>query len=304
MYYYIINPAAGYGKINKIQDRLKTTLTTLNILGEFVKTTGPEDAKKLTKLGIEKGYNTIVAVGGDGTVNEVANGIAKYGSEKTVLGVIPIGNTNNLAKTLGIESWESSCNILASRKLEIIDLGQVDKEYFITSTGIGFDASIIKYRSETKFNIFRKISFLKTLISKLQSFRSAKITLEFNENFSAQVEIFTVLIINTKPFRPLIPSQIKTNPQDGLLDVLVINRLSKIKMLKYLIVIARGDYEHLDYKEKQISIFHTKKVKITSEKSLPAHLDGKNIKDISKEPIIIKAIPKKLKIIVGKERQF
>ncbi len=145
---------------------------------------------------------------------------------------------------------------------------------------------------------------MKTLISKLQSFRSAKITLEFNENFSAQVEIFTALIINTKPFHSSISSKIKTSPQDGLLDVLVINKLSKIKMLKYLTAIARGDYENLDYKGKQISIFHTKKVKVTSGKSLPAHLDGKIIKDISKEPIIIKAIPKKLKIIVGKKRQF
>ncbi len=304
MYYYIINPAAGYGKINKIQDKLKITLTALNILGEFVKTTGPDDAQKLTKLGIEKGYNTIVAVGGDGTVNEVANGIAKYGSEKTVLGVIPIGNTNNLAKTLGVESWESSCNILAARKLENIDLGQLEKEYFITSAGIGFDANIIKYRSETKFNIFRKILYLKTLISKLQSFRSVKVTFEFNENFSAQVEIFTALIINTKPFYPLISSKIKTSPQDELLDVLVISRLSKLKMLKYLTAIARGNYEHLNYKGKQISIFHTKKVKITSEKPVPAHLDGKIIKDISKKPITIMAISKKLKIIVGKKRQF
>jgi YegS/Rv2252/BmrU family lipid kinase len=304
MYYYIINPAAGYGKINKIQDKLKLTLTNFNIVGEFVKTTGPGDAIKLTKLGLSKGYNTIVAIGGDGTVNEVANVIAKEGSEKTVLGVIPIGNTNNLARTLGILSWESSCSILASRKLETIDLGQAAKDYFITLAGIGFDADIVKYRLETKFNIFLKLSYLKTLICKLYTFRPAEITLEFNENLSACTEVFTVLVINSKPYNPAIIRKVKANPQDGLLDVLVVSRLSKLKMLKYFTTIARGDYENLAFAGEQISIFHTKQVKITSEKPLSTHLDGKIIKDITKEPITIKAIPKKLKVIVGKERQF
>lgn len=304
MYYYIINPAAGNGKINKIQDKLKTTLSSFNIAGEFVKTTGKSDAIKLTKLALSKGYNTIVAVGGDGTINEVANGVAKFGSEKTVMGVIPVGNINNLAKTLGITSWETSCSILAARKLETIDLGQIDKDYFITSVGVGFDADIVKYRTETKFNIFRKLSYFKTIIQQLYNFKSTKVTLDFNENFSAQTEVFTILVINSKPFNPLVMSRLKYSPQDELLDVLLVSRLSKIKMLKYFTAIARGDYENLSQKGEQTSLFHTKKVKITSQKSLSAHSDGQAIKDITKEPVVIETAPKKLKIIVGKERQF
>ena len=76
MYYYILNPTSGSGSINNLQDKLRSTLNAYGIGGEFAKTTGPGDATKLAKSALEKGYNTIIAVGGDDTVNEVINGLA------------------------------------------------------------------------------------------------------------------------------------------------------------------------------------------------------------------------------------
>ena len=115
MYYYIINPAAGGGKINKIQDKLKERLSALGIAGEFEKSTGSNDIPKLIAIALRKGFKTIVAVGGDGTINEVINTI--HGQTNIALGIIPTGNTNELANLIGIPDWQTACNIHAARKV-------------------------------------------------------------------------------------------------------------------------------------------------------------------------------------------
>ena len=94
MYYYIINPAAGRGSFRAIQDKLRTQLTQVGIVGEFMKTAGPGDATRLAEQAVAKGHNTIVVIGGDETVNEVINGID---SDKVAVGIIPTGSSNKLA---------------------------------------------------------------------------------------------------------------------------------------------------------------------------------------------------------------
>lgn len=105
MYYYIVNPAAGGGLINSIQDRLKASLNQLNIDGEFAKTLGPGDALKITETAVDKGATTIVAVGGGETVNEVIAAVYKANHPEVAIGIIPTGKQNWLAQYLGIGSW-------------------------------------------------------------------------------------------------------------------------------------------------------------------------------------------------------
>jgi diacylglycerol kinase (ATP) len=102
MYYYIVNPAAGRGQVKNLQDKLRGRLDELGIRGEWAKTTGPGEATKMTKAAIAAGHTTIVAVGGDDTVNEVINGIDR---ENVAIGIIPIGTTNRIATQLGIITW-------------------------------------------------------------------------------------------------------------------------------------------------------------------------------------------------------
>ncbi len=292
MYYYIINPAAGTAKINKIQDKLKSRLSELGIIGEFVKTTGKGDATKLTRLAISKGYNTIVAVGGDNTVNEVANGILN--ESRAVLGVIPTGSTNSLAKTLGIFDWEEACSILAARKLEIIDLGEVNGHHFITTAALGFEANIIKYRTEVGF--FKKLAFGAKILSEINKFRSQEIILEFENDLTAKTEMLTVIVANSKPlvgFKDIF----KPNPQDGYLDILVVSKLPKTKIFQKFTAIMSGAYENLP----EASTFRAKKLTVKTKEPIPISVDGE---EITKTPAEINIIPKKLKVIVGKKRQF
>src|SRR5882757_9997325 len=114
MYYYVVNPAAGRGQIRNMQEKLRSRLDDLGIRGEWAKTTGPGEATRMTRAAIASGHTTIVAVGGDDTVNEVINGVDQTG---VAVGIIPIGTGNRLAAQLGIITWPQACEALAARRL-------------------------------------------------------------------------------------------------------------------------------------------------------------------------------------------
>jgi len=181
MYYYIVNPAAGGAKIAKIQDKLTDRLRRLGILGEFVKSTGPDDVAKLARLGIERGYKTIVAVGGDGTINEVLNEIIKH--DNVALGIIPTGTTNDLAYSLGIKDWHAATGILASRKIEEVELGEVGGRYFVTTVAIGFEPKISHLKRLSKGNLTEKIRFSLGLFSHATAYRPIEANLTFDDSF-------------------------------------------------------------------------------------------------------------------------
>lgn len=97
---FIINPVSGGGRAKHLVSTIKESIEKTDIEYNIALTAKPKDATNITKEGIEKGYTTLVAVGGDGTVNEVAMGILESGSG--TLGIIPSGTGNDLARTLDI----------------------------------------------------------------------------------------------------------------------------------------------------------------------------------------------------------
>jgi len=301
MYYYIINPAAGNGKIDKIQKRLKGIIKRLGIEGEFVKTTGAADVYKLTNIALDKARNTIVAVGGDGTVNEVANALV---DRKAVLGIIPIGKTNSVARTLGVFSWEEACQILAARKLEKIDLAKVttipqkpsqkvEEKYFLTSAELGFESQITKYRVED--NSFYKLLFARKVIKEVFKNHTEKITIEVNGNFTATTVMFTLIVSNcqisrqSKKFRP--------NPADRQLDILLVSKLPRWQLIRNIMAIIDKKYEDLS----STSIFKAKSVKVITPTPQDLSIDGEIF---IQTPVEIEVVPQKLKVIVGKKRSF
>lgn len=290
MYYYIINPAAGGGKINKVQKRLKERLGELGIAGEFVKSTGPGDITKLTRIGIEKKYRTIVAVGGDGTINEVINGIS---DDKIALGIIPLGGTNELAHTLGIPDWQSACNILSARKTEILDLGLIGDRFFVTNVCLGFNAFLLENLKPGTNSFFEKIRTGFSLFREAMNFKPVEVSLTFEEGFIVEANCFNITISNGK-FLKLLPQ--KTKPQDNLLDVIILNKIPFAKVVKYSSGISSslGDFS-------KFSVFRTKKVEIKTKKPYPVMADGQVV---AHTPVTVSIAERKLRVIVSKKRKF
>jgi len=249
MYYYILNPAAGGGRINKIQEKLKARLKELGIAGEFVKSIGDGDVTKLAAMGARKGYKTIVAVGGNGTVNEVINGIGDSGA---AIGIIPIGHANELARTLGIEDWQTACNVLAARKIKEVGIGRVGKHYFISAVNIGLEAQLETQRPNANSPL-QKTRFYRKALSWAFSFKPMKATLNFDDKYMVETDFFNIQVLN-KHFSK--KSRIKDAEEGSMLEVVITGKMSNFDSLKYLM-----DSESLRQDRKpEISIFKAKKV--------------------------------------------
>ncbi|MFA5197493.1 MAG: diacylglycerol kinase family protein [Patescibacteria group bacterium] len=292
MYYYIINPAAGGGRINKIQEKLKERLSELGIAGEFEKSTGPADIPKLTKIAISKGFKTIVAVGGDGTINEVINSLDN--KEGVALGIIPTGNTNELANLLGIHDWQSACAILAARKIEKVDLGKIDGNVFVTSASIGFDNVVYDLKRYQKSSPFSRGLYLASLTKAARNYKPFQIELEFDHKYSVNTECFNLSVSNGL-LLDYLPAASK--PQDNILDAILINKLSFRDMLLY----GQKKINFNDRNSSRISVFHTQKVTIKTKNPVPVSADGQVV---TQTPVTISISDKKLRVIVSRKRHF
>lgn len=291
MYYYIVNPAAGGARINKIQDRLQERLKRLSIMGEFVKSTGPEDVAKLARIGIEKGYKTIVAVGGDGTINEVMNAILD--NEKVALGIIPTGTTNDLADALGIRDWYSATGILASRKIEEVNLGRIGSRYFVTSVSIGFEPKVANLRRLSRGNIVDKIRFGVGMFKAATTYRPIRASIKFDDNYDVAAECFNVIVSNSN-FSPVTAK--KSKKTENLLNTVIITKIPGSKALRY------GYHSNASVIElPKISVFHSRKIIITTRKSVDVTADGQVI---AKTPVEVRVADKKVRVIVSRKRKI
>lgn len=285
MYYYIVNPSAGNGKINKIQVKLQSLLKEKKIDGEFIKSTGKGDALKIAKMAVERGSTTIVAVGGDGTVSEVVNGIINY--PDIVLGILPIGSTNILANALGIYDWIQAVNILAQRRVKTISLGKVNDNYFITSLEIGFETSILK---DKKSSFFAKNKNIKSILS----YKPFNAEIKFDGGFSINSDIFNLSVFNAK----VSNDGQETFLNVGKLNILLVPLQSKFNLIKNIPQIFKKSYDKLPF----ISKFKARKINVNTGKTpQEVFVDAEYI---GMTPVEISASSKKLKVIVSKDRKF
>jgi hypothetical protein len=133
MYYYIFEPTSDPKEV-KIQEEVKTLLSSLNIVGEFVTLSLAEEPRDLARVGLRKNYATIVACGSDKLINEVGSGLIET---QAVLGAIPVEEKSIFHSILGTKNYIDACNILPRRKVLNVDTGIINQEnFFITQVVI------------------------------------------------------------------------------------------------------------------------------------------------------------------------
>jgi diacylglycerol kinase (ATP) len=293
VYYYVVNPAAGGGRINKIQEELRETLRDLGIGGEFVKTLGPEDVDKVTKSGLTAGHTTIVAIGGDGTVSEVLRTLA--GHEEVALGIIPLGHSNHLARLLGIPDYKTACQILASRKIEEVDVGRIGNRFFVSSVGIGFEAQALREGHALDEDRKTRLKKLPSYLRSIRKFQPATVTLNIDDKFEVKAPAFNINISNSRSSSQF--SFALSNPQDNRLDIAILSKFSSKEVLGHLPDYLQGQLHFSD----DVSLFRARKVEIASSEPLPVHVDGEVI---GSTPTKVWVARQKMRLIVGKDRTF
>lgn len=284
MYYYIINPAAGKGAINHIQDRLRERLKQLGISGEFAKTTGLGDATKMAKLAIEKGHNTIVAVGGDETVNEVINGVTK---DSVAVGIIPIGRSNTLANHLGIPDWQSACETLASRRLSSYGLIGAGQKYFLSTLTLGFETDVEKRVESGTADLKSQVINFKKGWGHAQNFTPLSASLKVDDQFELKCQLFSMTIANQKFEDPLA---------DNKLVISIAGTPNNKQLTYYLWQLLRRQSPLTD---SATTRFFANRVLIETKPSTGIMIDGKLS---GRTPIAIRLTDRRIKFITGKQQ--
>jgi len=259
----ILNPTAGSPEhVRSWQER------TESLAGDCpVRVTSHSgEAEALARRAVEDGFTRIVAAGGDGTVSQVANGIA--GSNAT-LGLLPMGSVNVFAMELGLplHNLQRCWDIIEDTNVRLVDMPSANEKYFVQLAGVGLDAQVVK---ETSLAFKRSFGPLSYLISAahIAARQPPKLFIE-SEHTSVEEGSF-VLIGNGRLYGGPFPFFKHAIIDDGLFDVVVFKRLGYLEIIKYLQDVVFSS----DIKVPEIEYFQTRQLRITSEQDVPLELDG------------------------------
>jgi YegS/Rv2252/BmrU family lipid kinase len=252
----------------------------------FCATSGPGEAEIMARRAAAEGFQTVVAAGGDGTVNEVVNGIA--GTE-AALGLLPMGTMNVFALELGLPAtnlgrcWE----IIRAQHTRLIDLPRANGKHFVQLAGVGLDAQVVK---ETSLAFKRSFGPLSYLISAAQIAARRPPRLEIDCSDSATKEGSFVLLGNGRLYGGPFPFFKNAVIDDGLLDVIIFKQLGYLEIIKYLQNVLFTSEITL----REAEYFQTKELRITSEETVPVEIDGELVCHC---PVEFSVLEQKLRVI-------
>lgn len=285
---FIVNPAAGKGKASELVPRIKKTCEENKIAYELRFTSAPGDGTSIAASASREGFERIVAVGGDGTVNEVLNGIVGTSS---ALGVIPGGSGNDFIRSINEDKEIEKIiydNIYG--RITKSDIGICNEKYFINVASSGFDAHVVIETINLKKIFSGSFAYIAALIKTIFTYRGSKINIkiddsEFNEN------TLLIAVANGRYYGGGMLPAPEAKINDGLFHICHIKQVGKLKMLALFPRFMKG--KHGDIRE--VSMFTGRNIRIEADKELPVNVDGETF--FSRQ-ISFEIIPGGINIIV------
>ena len=238
-------------------------------------------------------HDVVVAVGGDGTVNEVFNGIV--GTE-AIFGIIPAGTGNGFAQEFDLPTQpEEACKVLVEGYIREIDVGKANDRYFLGTAGVGFDALIAKVASK-RFGPLRGM-WLYFFAGAFVFFRYNRqlVNVEIDSQM-VKVKPLLVAIANTRIYGGAALIAPDAEPDDGQFDICVIQDMSAIRLACSLPKLFTGKHVHLY----DVAMYRGKSITISAPKPIPVHVDGEPM-DLTYR-IQFTLLPKAIKILVPGSR--
>lgn len=293
-YLFILNPEAGGGRSGKLVDIIDKKMDKSCYPYNIITTRKPNEATDIAINNIND-YTDIIAVGGDGTVNEVAKGIIR--NEKTILGIIPSGTGNDLSQYLGIPSdTDKALDIILDKNREItkIDVCSINERPYLNIATIGFDADVVKTTNTIKKLIRSRISYIISVLINLLFFRKTKIELIIDGK-SQEINSFLLAVGNGKYYGGGIPIMPSAQIDNGYLEVCSVKDASNLKVLTLFPSIFKE--EHIKHR-KYVTIYRAKEVIVNASKEMILNIDGELIEDKYKH-IVFRIEDYKLPIITG-----
>ena len=287
---FIINPISGHHNKNNFPNLVEKHIDKNQYEYSIVFTEYAGHATELTKKAIEDDFDYIAAVGGDGTINEVAKCLI---GKRQILVIVPLGSGNGLARHLELpfKPERLITEVINKGKVYKIDTAVMNDIPFISIAGIGFDALIADYFAKDENRGF--MTYAKLITEKYPNYRQKEYTLVLDDEKTIECKPFFVTFANSSQFGYNAEISPKASVQDGLIDVCI---FKKPNILEVPIVATYFLAKQID-KSNFIDIYKAKKIKVTRKVAEVANIDGEAV-EMSKD-ITVEIIPLSLNILLN-----
>lgn len=288
---FIVNPHAGHGSKDELPSLISRVLSERDFSWEVVFTAKPGHASQLAREAVEAGTTLIVAVGGDGTINEVARCL--IGTDAT-LGIIPAGSGNGLARHLRIPiNPQRALQLLVNGHASRIDTGLINnKEVFVSLAGVGFDALVAKHFANDPDRGF--LGYFRIVAQRYPSYKPKKYRLTIDGTQTIETEALFITMANSNQFgyNTTIAPEAKLN--DGLMDVCIVRKPPIFEMPIVLNLL----FLNMIHLSKHVEIIKAKSVLMERDKNRVVNVDGEPVK-ISQN-LQFDIVPSSLNVIIPK----
>jgi YegS/Rv2252/BmrU family lipid kinase len=268
---FIVNPIAGNGFAKSIVPKLSEMIQKHNVEAEIVFTERSGHATELSEQYFQNGFRYIIAVGGDGTFNEMARPLID--KKDVIAGIIPAGTGNDFVQILGFPNrfadndWDMffKCNLIT------MDAGSCNGMIFLNGMGLGFDAQVAaeNYTEPGKVKLGGKHKYIWHIVKTLLFFKEKRMTV-ITGSGRHETDCFINTIAIGRRFAGSFFLTPKAIANDGLLDVCMIKKLSLVERFAILLKVPKG--EHIN--DRRVNYYQTKGINLEFSEVVPFHVDG------------------------------
>ena len=304
-YKIIANPAAGHGKGTHAIPEIVRELTRLGLDFDLIRTERVGHAIQLAHAAALEGYEVIVAAGGDGTVNEVLNGLMearKESENRPALGILCTGRGNDFAPCLNIPGdLPAAVQVLKDDQRRIIDIGRVlggkfpQGRYFANNVGVGFDA--IGTIEVAKLPEWGMLSFLIAILKTIfLYYKGPTVRLDYDDQTLTSSTLM-LLTMNGKRMGTGFKMAPDAKPDDGLFDLVIVRQVSRLRIFSLIPHFMKGTQGS----QPEVQTLRAARVTISAvEGALPAQCDGEII-CVDGTRLDIEMLPHQIEVVCPKE---
>jgi len=287
---FIINPVAGGGKPLKLIPRIKSIFHATDRKYHIEITKRPGHATEIAREYTSKASFRVYSVGGDGTLNEVINGMAGTDSS---LAVIPGGSGNDFIRTICADPLADDILERAVEGREkLIDLATVNGRYFINISSMGFDAEVaLKTNKHKKFyGPYGKLAYIASVFETLVKYKNNLIEIIVDGVHTATKSLL-VAIANGKYYGGGMKPAPEAQVDDGLLDVCLIGPKSRLEIVRFFPMFIKGRHSELE----GVHFFKVKTFEIHCDREIPLNIDGESL---MARDAVYRIIPEGIRIVI------
>lgn len=266
----IYNPTAGRELSRRKLPDILQKLEKHGFETSTVATEGALDAQRAAYEAAERQFDVVITAGGDGTINEVLNGLMQS-AYRPIVGILPLGTTNDIARALGIPlAWEKAIEVIVQRHVERMDVGTMNGQAFLNVVG-GGALTMLTYEAPSKMKtIFGQLAYYVKGLEKLPTLHPTHLRIQTPERVVDEA-VMLFLVANTRSiggFQHLLPD---ARWDDGLFDVLCVRKCSLAEFVRIVTLVVRGEPIH---DEPLLLLFRASALSIASEETVHLNIDG------------------------------